>query len=107
MPKKKRQRRTFSAPEKIKMVLEVLKEEEPVAAIASKYEVYAPQLSAWKKEFIENAHLAFESDKKAEKEKIQLESKLEDAERALGQATLEADWLKKSASKWGSIDGIY
>ena len=33
MPKKKRQRRTCSAPEKIKMVLEVLKEEEPLAAI--------------------------------------------------------------------------
>ena len=101
MPKKKRQRRTFSTPEKIKMVLEVLKEEESVAAIASKYEVYAPQLSAWKKEFIENAHLAFESDKKAEKEKIQLESKLEDAERALGQATLEANWLKKKCKQMG------
>lgn len=83
------------------MVLEVLKEEEPLSAIASKYEVHAPQLSAWKKEFIDNAHLAFEGDKKADKEQAKLEAELEQAQLALGQATIETNWLKKKCKQMG------
>ena len=101
MPRKKRQRRTFTEEQKFKMVIEVIKGEEPLSAIASRHEIHTTQLSAWKKEFIDNGHLTFSGDKKAEEEKANLEAELEEAQRALVQETIEKNFLKKSASNWG------
>lgn len=100
MPRKKRQRRTFTNEQKFKMVIEVIKGEEPLAAIASRHEVHTTQPSAWKKEFMENGHMTFAGDKKANEEKAKLESELEEAQRALGQETIEKNFLKKSARNW-------
>ncbi|HIC42763.1 MAG TPA: transposase, partial [Sulfurimonas sp.] len=47
-------RKTFSADFKAKLVLEVLKEEQSINEIASKYEVLPKSLKDWKKQFLEN-----------------------------------------------------
>ena len=62
MPKKQKQttptvrrtRRTFDDSLKIRVVLEALKEAEPLSALASRYEVHPNQISLWKKQFLEN-----------------------------------------------------
>lgn len=66
-----RKRKTFSAEFKSKVVLELLSSGHTVAQIASKYEITPKSLTDWKKQFLENASLAFdvESATKAYKEK--------------------------------------
>ena len=56
MSKKKK---TYSADFKAKVVLELLSGEQTIAQIASKYEISAKSLIEWKKQFLENASLAF------------------------------------------------
>ena len=55
--------RNFSAEEKTKIVLELLKEESTIAQLSTKYEVTAKSINNWKKQFLENAALAFEPAK--------------------------------------------
>ena len=57
MSKKKK---SYSAKFKTKVVLELLREEESAAVIASRYSVSVQTLNQWKKKFLENAALAFD-----------------------------------------------
>ena len=44
--------------EKVKIVLEVLREQQTINEIAAKYEVHPQSIHEWKKEFLENATYA-------------------------------------------------
>ncbi|WP_341757677.1 transposase [Candidatus Tisiphia endosymbiont of Ditula angustiorana] len=55
--------RIFSAEEKTKIVLELLKEDITLAQLSSKYEVNAKSIRNWKSQFVANAALAFELSK--------------------------------------------
>jgi putative transposase len=59
----KKQTRNFSAEEKTKIVLELLKEEVTISQLSSKYEVSSNSISYWKKQFLSNAAIAFEPAK--------------------------------------------
>ena len=50
---KRRTRRTFTAEEKIKIVLEAMRGEDTIAAICRKYAIHANNYFKWSKEFIE------------------------------------------------------
>jgi putative transposase len=83
---------------KTKVVLEVLREEQTVNEIASKYEVSPVMISRWKAEFMERASMAFEKkSSEADKIKKEYESKQEHLEKLVGQLTVEVDWLKKKS----------
>ena len=73
----KKQMRNFSAEEKTKIVLELLKEESTIAQLSTKYEVTAKSINNWKKQFLENAALAFEPAKVVSEYKEQI-NKLKD-----------------------------
>ena len=60
----------YSAEEKTKIVLELLKKEQTVSQLASKYKVTAKSITHWKKQFLENASKAFE-DNASNKEQLQ------------------------------------
>nr|WP_294965048.1 helix-turn-helix domain-containing protein [Sulfurimonas sp.] len=64
MSRKKGQ--TYIAEQKTKIVLELLKEEETIAQITTKYKITAQSISKWKKQFLKNASLAFEPAKAVE-----------------------------------------
>jgi len=53
MRRKKSQ--TYSAEQKTKIVLELLKEEETIAQIAAKYKITSQSIPKLKKQFLENA----------------------------------------------------
>jgi len=55
-----KRRKSYSAEFKTKVVLELLREEETAAVIASRYGVSVQTLNQWKKKFLENAALAFD-----------------------------------------------
>jgi putative transposase len=83
---------------KTKVVLEVLREEQTVNEIASKYEVSPVMISRWKAEFMERASMVFEKkSSEADKIKKEYESKQEHLEKLVGQLTVEVDWLKKKS----------
>ena len=47
-------RKKYTPAEKAQIVLEVLREEETLAAIANKYDVCQQLISRWKSEFLDN-----------------------------------------------------
>jgi putative transposase len=96
MSRKKGQ--TYTAEQKTKIVLELLKEEETAAQLASKYKVTTQTLGAWKRKFLENASLAFEPAKAVQEFKDEIKSKeaeIEELQKQLGKSVVEKEWLAK------------
>lgn len=96
MSRKKGQ--TYTAEQKTKIVLELLKEESTAAQLASKYKVTTQTLGAWKKKFLENASLAFEPAKAVQEFKEEIKSKeaeIEELQKQLGKSVVEKEWLAK------------
>ena len=85
MSKKKR---TFSADFKTKVVLELLSGDQTLAQVATKHEVTPISLKAWKKQFLENASMAFDVGKATQsfKEEIATLKNENDARLALRKA---------------------
>ncbi|WP_341749878.1 IS3 family transposase [Candidatus Tisiphia endosymbiont of Sialis lutaria] len=100
----KEKARVFSAEEKTRIVLEVLKEESPLSVIASKYEINSKTISNWKKQFISNAALAFEPAKLVSKYQEQinmLKEQNDELAKTLGKTIVERDW---AVGKLQSLD---
>jgi len=91
----KKQIKIFSAEEKTKIVLELLREESKTAQLSSKYELSSKTIHNWKKQFLANAALAFEPTKVVSEYKEEIHSLKEQNDelaKALGKATVERDW---------------
>lgn len=100
----KKQIRNFSAEEKTKIVLELLREESTIAQLSTKYEITAKTIQNWKKQFLENAPLAFEPAKVVSEYKEQinkLKEQNDELAKALGKTTVERDW---AVGKLNSLD---
>ena len=76
----KKQIRNFTAEVKTKIVLEMLKEESTTAQLSTKYEVSAKTMQNWKKQFLNNAPLAFEPAKVVSEFKDQIDNILNEKE---------------------------
>ena len=93
-----RKRRTYTPEFKTKVVLELLEGDKTLNEIASKYEILPASLKSWKKQFMENASLAFDKSAvvKEYKEKIEkLEREHNQLAKKVGTLTIERDWLAK------------
>lgn len=100
----KKQIRNFSAEEKTKIVLELLKEEVTISQLSSKYEVSSNSISHWKKQFLSNAAIAFEPAKVVSEYQEQIKELKEQNDalaKALGKTTIERDW---AVGKLRSLD---
>lgn len=96
-----RKRTTYSADFKAKIVLEVLEGEKTLNEIASKYNLLPKNIQNWKKQFLDNASLAFDKSAvvKEYKDEIEKLKKEKDAtSKRLGEAIVERDFLTESAS---------
>jgi len=96
------ERRHFTAEFKTKIVLTLLREEQPLGELASEHNLSPNQLRNWKKEFLENATRVF-AESKQEKD-LHAKERAIDAERnelmaKVGQLTIENDWLKKKSAQ--------
>ena len=92
-----RKRKTFTADFKAKCVLELLEGDKTLNEIASKYDILPKSLQQWKKQFLENASLAFDKSAvvKEYKEEIEQLSKEKDKiAKKLGEVIVERDWLE-------------
>lgn len=88
----KRERRTFTATFKAKVVLEALKERQSLQQLAEKFKLHPNQVALWKKEFLENADKAFEGDQKKTKDH---EHEKDELYKQIGELQVQLNWLKK------------
>ncbi len=97
-------RKSYTPEFKTKVVLELLEGEKTVSQLCSEYGILPASLKAWKKQFLENASLAFDKSAvvKEYKEKItRLEREHTQLAKKVGILTIERDWL---AGKLCSLD---
>ena len=93
---KKHKIKIWSSEQKSRIVLELLKEENTLSELASKYEVSTKTIANWRRTFLANASFAFEPLKAVSEYKDQLDDLREQNDalaKALGKATVERDWL--------------
>lgn len=96
-----RSRRNFSAEFKTDLVLQLLKGEKELNVLAVENNIQPNLLRNWKKEFLNNASLAFDNKREDNlREKLSQERR-EKAEYAkkVGQLTMQVDWLKKKSEE--------
>jgi transposase len=88
-------RKSYSAEEKAKIVIESLRGELTQAQITSKYGVHATQINAWKRQFKEGVANIFRD--KRQKDESDKERLIEELYKQIGQQKVELDWLKKKS----------
>lgn len=89
-------RKSYSADFKAKLVLEVLEGEKTVNEIASAYEVLPLSLKNWKKQFLENASLAFNKSAVVKEYKDEIDTLQHEKDaiaKKLGETIVEKDFL--------------
>jgi transposase len=99
----KRMRRKFDDALKTRIVLESLKEAEPLSSLASRYEVHPNQISTWKKQFLENAQTVFSGDREYEGEILKLSAERDGYAKKVGELTMDVEFLKKNLKKLGVL----
>ena len=89
----RRKRRSFTPEFKARVVRDALKEREPLSQLASRYELSAAQISAWKKQALDALPEAFaKGGQGAAEDHEQLVKSLYEE---IGRLKMEHDWLKK------------
>ena len=98
-------KRKFTSEQKVKIVIELLKEEKTLGELASELNVNPNQLSRWRKEFLEKASGVFDTNKE-EKAHIKAEKEMREEKdrllKAIGQLTMERDYLQAAQAKNGN-----
>jgi len=91
-------RKRYTAKQKAQIVLEILKEERPIAQIASEYGIHPNQLYKWKAQALEGIPKVFEQEHKSEKAlKAKHERQLQDLYAEIGKLNTQLTWLKKKS----------
>jgi len=91
-------RKRYTAKQKAQIVLEILKEERPIAQIASEYGIHPNQLYKWKAQALEGLPGVFEAEGKNEKAlKATYERKLQELYAEIGRLSTQLSWLQKKS----------
>ena len=99
---KKRTRRRFSAEFKARIAMEAARGVKTIGMIADENELHPVQISQWKKELLDGAHLVFEKDGKGARQEAEATERREaHLERKVGQLTIELEWLQKKSKELG------
>lgn len=89
----KRQRRTFTAAFKARVVLEVLTGQKTAAQVCHEQQLQADLVSRWKADFLTHASSVFAGDEREQ----QAERRIAELERLVGRLALELEVAKKVA----------
>lgn len=89
---KAKSRRKFTSEFKVKVVLEVLKQDKTLNQIASEYDLHPQLVQTWKQAFVTAAPQVFDLPKGAEKSTVEETGPLYEQ---IGRLQMELNWLKK------------
>jgi len=95
-------KRQFTSGYKVKLVLEVLREERTIGEIAAANEINPNQLATWRREFLERAPVVFDEPKAVKARQRMERAAAEEKGRLLktiGQLTMERDFLQAVQAK--------
>jgi transposase-like protein len=88
----------YTAEQKARIVLEILKEERTIAQIASEHSIHPNQLYKWKNLAIEKLSDIFEDERKNEKaQQAEHERELKELYAEIGKLSTQLNWLKKKS----------
>ena len=91
-------RRQYTSEFKVKLVLELLREEKTVGELAAHYQINPNQITRWRSEFLEKAPELFDDAKTTKARKKAEEAAAKEKNRLLktiGQLTMERDFLQE------------
>ncbi len=94
-----RKRRSFSAGFKAKVALAAARGDKTLAELASQYGVYPNQISAWKKQLIEQMSDLFEDGRR--RKEPEGETEAAQLYEQIGRLKVQLDWLKKKSAEFG------
>lgn len=89
-------RKRYSAEEKVRIVLEVLRGELTQQQLTAKYGIHNTQLQCWKKQALEGMVNCFSG--KRERQLGDHEELVAELYRQIGQLKVELEWLKKKSN---------
>jgi len=92
-----KKRRSFSAEFKKKVILKMFEDNLTINEVASEFELHPKTVQLWKKQFLENAVLAFDKSSvvKEYKEEIEkLQKEKDKLAKKLGETIVEKEWLE-------------
>ena len=91
-----RKRRVFSAAFKAKVALAAVRGDKTTAQLAGKFGVHVSQITAWKKQLLEQAAGLFEDGRQRRDERAADEQELFEQ---IGRLKMEVEWLKKKSAE--------
>ena len=91
-----RKRRIFSGSFKAKVALAAVKGDKTTAELASNFAVHASQVTAWKKQLLEQVATLFEDRRGSPQESGTNEEELF---ARIGRLNMEVEWLKKKSAE--------
>ena len=89
----------FGASFKAQVALSAVRGEQTTAELASKYGVHASQVTAWKKQLLDQAAELFEDGRG--KSRDESSAKAEELYEQIGRLKMEVEWLKKKSAQLG------
>jgi len=90
-------KRTYSSEFKAKAVLELLREEDTIGQISSKYEVHPTLLNKWRKAVIEGLPELLSDKRKRDTQIKEHEELVTELYAQIGEITAKYNWLKKKS----------
>jgi transposase-like protein len=90
-----KKRRSYSPQFKAKVALAALKNDEPIAELATRFEVHPTMINNWKRALVDSAADVFDKGRKTRK---QAEAQADELYRQIGQLKVENDFLSKKLS---------
>ena len=94
-----RKRRSFGAAFKAKVALAACRGEKTTAQLAAEFEIHAGQITAWKKQLLDQVAGLFEDGRRKEPDESAADE--QQLYEQIGRLKMEVEWLKKKAAELG------
>ena len=94
-----RKRRVFGPAFKAKVALAAVRGDKTTAQLAVEFSVHTSQVTAWKKQLLEQAAELFEDGRR--KDQPQSTAKEDELYEQIGRLKMEVEWLKKKSAQLG------
>lgn len=94
-----RKRRVFGASFKAKVALAACRGDKTTAQLATQFSVHTSQVTAWKKQLLEQAAELFEDGRRKQREEQSADE--QELCEQIGRLKMEVEWLKKKSAELG------